>query len=195
MEQRHTYGGQAVLEGVMIRGQRHVSIAVRRPDGTIAHQSERINLLFTGRLRRLPLIRGILVLIETLTLGMRALSYSANVGAEAEGEELGKDAMATMMAVALIFAIGLFFLVPVFASRGLEVVLGSDIASNIAEKLDDSFANGMTLEYLWFKSILTNYPVTLDWVPVRFPEDEDVVDAVGGLVTDPEPVQVVKHLQ
>lgn len=49
MEQRHTYGGQAVLEGVMIRGQRHFSIAVRRPDGTIAHQSEQINLLFTGR--------------------------------------------------------------------------------------------------------------------------------------------------
>ena len=133
MEQRHTYGGQAVLEGVMIRGQRHFSIAVRRPDGTIAHQSEQINLLFTGRLRRLPLIRGILVLIETLTLGMRALSYSANVGAEAEGEELGKGAMAVMMAVALTFAIGLFFLAPVFASRGLEGVLDSDIVSNIAE--------------------------------------------------------------
>ena len=133
MEQRHTYGGQAVLEGVMIRGQRHFSIAVRRPDGTIAHQSEQINLLFTGRLRRLPLIRGILVLIETLMLGMRALSYSANVGAEAEGEELGKGAMAVMMAVALTFAIGLFFLAPVFASRGLEGVLDSDIASNIAE--------------------------------------------------------------
>ena len=133
MEQRHTYGGQAVLEGVMIRGQCHFSIAVRRPDGTIAHQSEQINLLFTGRLRRLPLIRGILVLIETLTLGMRALSYSANVGAEAEGEELGKGAMAVMMAVALTFAIGLFFLAPVFASRGLEGVLDSDIVSNIAE--------------------------------------------------------------
>ncbi len=133
MEQRHTYGGQAVLEGVMIRGQRHFSIAVRRPDGTIAHQSEQINLLFTGRLRRLPLIRGSLVLIETLMLGMRALSYSANVGAEAEGEELGKGAMAVMMAVALTFAIGLFFLAPVFASRGLEGVLDSDIASNIAE--------------------------------------------------------------
>ena len=127
------YGGQAVLEGVMIRGQRNVSVAVRRPDGTIALQCRPLSPLFTGRLRRWPFVRGIIVLVETLALGIRALSYSANVGMEAEGEELGKGAVAGMMAVSLVFAVGLFFLLPVFASRSLEGPLGSDLASNIAE--------------------------------------------------------------
>lgn len=132
-ERGATYGGQAVLEGVMIRGQRHMSVAVRRPDGTIALLHRPLGSLYVGRLRRLPLIRGVLILAETLTLGMRALSFSANVGMEAEGEEIGKGAIAGMMFFSLLFAVGLFFLVPVFASRSFEGVLGSDIASNILE--------------------------------------------------------------
>ena len=91
--------------------------------------------LFTGPLRRVPLIRGVLVLAETLTLGMRALSFSAGVASEAEGEELSKDAMAGMLIVSLGLAIGLFFLVPLFASRPLEGQLGSDVLSNVVEGL------------------------------------------------------------
>lgn len=134
-ERGHTYGGQAVIEGVMIRGRSNVSVAVRRPDGTIAMQSRLLSPLFTGRLRRVPLVRGVIALIETLVLGMRALSYSANVGMEEEGAEVSKTSMALMTAVSLLLALGLFFLVPVFASRGLEGVLGSDYATNIAEGL------------------------------------------------------------
>ena len=130
-----TYGGQAVLEGVMIRGQSCASVAVRRPDGTIALRSDPISPLFTGRARRLPLVRGVVALLETFILGMRALVYSANVAAEAEGEEIGKGAIAGVLATALLFAVGLFFLVPVFASRPLEGLLGSDIVSNLVEGL------------------------------------------------------------
>ena len=133
MDQQHTYGGQAVIEGVMIRGQRHVSVAVRRPDKTIAHQCQPLSPMFTGRLRRLFLVRGVIVLIETLTLGMRALAYSANVAAEAEGEELGRGAMAGMVAVSLLFGIGIFFVGPVLASRSLESALGSDLLANAVE--------------------------------------------------------------
>ena len=134
-ERGHTYGGQAVIEGVMIRGRTNVSVAVRRPDGTIALQSRLLSPLFTGRLRQVPLVRGVIALSETLILGMRALSYSANVGIEEEGKEIGKVSMVTMTLVSLLFAIGLFFLVPVFASRGLEGALGSSYATNIAEGL------------------------------------------------------------
>ena len=132
-QDKPTYGGQAVLEGVMIRGQTHMSVAVRRPDGSIARQCRPLSELFTGRLRKLPLLRGIIVLIETLILGMRALTYSANVGLEKEDEELGKVAVTGMITVSLIIAVGLFFLVPVLASRVLESPLGSDWASNIVE--------------------------------------------------------------
>ena len=99
-----TYGGQAVVEGVMIRGQRHASVAVRRPDSTIAIHSEPISSLFTGMLRSTPMVRGIIVLIETMALGMKALIYSANVAAEAEGEEISKGAMAGMLATAPVSA-------------------------------------------------------------------------------------------
>ncbi len=133
MSDRPTYGGQAVMEGVMIRGQRNMSVAVRRPDGTIALLCTPLSQLFTGRLRRVPLLRGIIALVETLTLGMRALSYSANVGVEAEGEELSSGAVAGMIAVALVFGVGLFFVIPVFASRSLEGWVGSDLVTNVIE--------------------------------------------------------------
>ncbi|MCI0868619.1 MAG: DUF1385 domain-containing protein, partial [Chloroflexi bacterium] len=132
-QQGHNYGGQAVLEGVMIRGQRNMAIAVRRPDGSIAIKSQPLSAFFTGSLRRIPLVRGIITLAETLMLGMRALSYSANVGMEAEGEEISKGSMAFMLFISLSIAIGLFFVLPVLASRSLEGVLGSDFATNIAE--------------------------------------------------------------
>jgi uncharacterized protein YqhQ len=132
---RPTYGGQAVIEGVMIRGQSHASIAVRRPDGTVALRCDPLNSLYTGRLRRLPLVRGVLVLIETLTLGMRALTYSANVGMEAEDKEIGRGAVALMLSLSMLFAVTIFFLLPVLASKAIESPLGSDLLSNLAEGL------------------------------------------------------------
>ena len=119
-----------------------MAVAVRRPNGAIAIQSKPLSTLFTGRLRQFPLIRGVIVLIETLALGMRALTYSANVGmedpdadpdGEIEQEELGAVSVALMLTVSLLFAIGLFFLVPLFASRPLEGMFGGDLFSNIAE--------------------------------------------------------------
>ena len=132
-EQTPTYGGQAVIEGVMIRGQRNIAVAVRRPDGSVATMCRPLTPIFTGRLRRIPLVRGVIAMAETLTLGMRALSYSANVAAEAEGEEISAGSMAGMMLVSLSIAVGLFFLVPVLASDRLEGLLGSSLAANIAE--------------------------------------------------------------
>lgn len=119
----------------MIRGRRHACIAVRRPDGSIALHAEPINQIFLGKLRKVPFIRGMFVLAESLTIGMKALRYSANVGAEAEGEKISGAAMAGTMAISFAFAMGLFFMVPVLASRLLEGVLGSEFLSNLAEGL------------------------------------------------------------
>ena len=141
-QNRPTYGGQAVLEGVMIRGQTHMAVAVRRPNGAIATQLRPLSTLYTGTLRRLPLVRGVITLVETLSLGMRALSYSSSVSledpeadpdSEVESEELSKGALASMLLVSFSFAILLFFLLPLFASRPLEGAFGNDILSNVAE--------------------------------------------------------------
>ena len=130
---RLTYGGQAVIEGVLIRGQRCASVAVRRPDGTIAHRTDPINPFFTGFFRRVPLIRGIIALIEMLALGMRSLVYSANVGIDAEDEEIGKGAMAGVITFSVLVGIGLFFILPVIISSPMQSILVSDIAVNFAE--------------------------------------------------------------
>jgi uncharacterized protein YqhQ len=63
------YGGQAVIEGVMMRGRENLAVAVRRPDGEIDVTSQPLATIYKGRLRNWPLIRGIIVLIETLALG------------------------------------------------------------------------------------------------------------------------------
>ena len=127
-----TYGGQAVLEGVMIRGLRSASVAVRKPDGEISLHQLSLSDWYNGRARRIPFVRGMLVMAETLTLGMRALSHSASV-AMGEEEELSSGSIAGMMILSMTVAVGIFFLVPVFASRGLEGLIGSDLVSNIVE--------------------------------------------------------------
>ena len=127
---------------MMIRGQTHMAVAVRRPNGAIATQLRPLSTLYTGTLRRLPLVRGVITLVETLSLGMRALSYSSSVSledpdadpdSEVESEELSKGALASMLLVSFSFAILLFFLLPLFASRPLEGAFGNDILSNVAE--------------------------------------------------------------
>ncbi|MEE2885551.1 MAG: DUF1385 domain-containing protein [Chloroflexota bacterium] len=129
----HSYGGQAVIEGVMIRGRHYMSVAVRRPDGGISLMKDQIGSVFTGKARNIILIRGIIALGETLILGMKALTYSANVAAESEGEEISKSSMVGMIAISVLITVCLFFILPVFASKPFEGVFGSDIFSNMIE--------------------------------------------------------------
>src|SRR5690349_4299700 len=86
------YGGQAVLEGVMIRGPQHMAVAVRHPKGHIVTHAEKLEGIYAGRHRRVPVIRGVIVLWETLALGMRALNYSSRVAFEEEQDSDGKPA-------------------------------------------------------------------------------------------------------
>ena len=128
-----TYGGQAVLEGVMIRGQRHVSVAVRSPSDEILIKTTPVGRLFTGKLRTIPLVRGVVALVETLYIGMSALSYSAGVAAEEEDQEVSKWSMLTMISFSMLIAIALFFLLPLFASKPFEGLTGSHLIPNLAE--------------------------------------------------------------
>jgi uncharacterized protein YqhQ len=135
VEKRISYGGQAVIEGVMIRGRDHYSLAVRRPNGEIATESSPLSTLYTGRLRSIPLIRGVIVLIETSVIGITALSRSANIALEEEGQDLSRLSMAAMLLVSLSFGVGLFFIAPLLAIRSLDSFIASDEASNLVEGL------------------------------------------------------------
>ena len=122
MPQPFYYGGQALIEGVLIRGQRNVRMAVRRPDGGIWTGPLPLNPITSGRLRRIPLVRGVLVLAEALLMGMRGLNRSAEIAMadpdappvpDGEQPKVGKAervSMAVTMAIALVFGIGIFFL-------------------------------------------------------------------------------------
>ena len=127
------YGGQAVIEGIMIRGQNNVAIAVRAPSGNIVTRVKKINTLFTGKLRSIPIIRGVIALAETLSLGMEALNYSSQVTNDEEDSPPGKFSSAIMILISLSIAIGLFFILPLVVSKPFEGLLGSDVVSNVAE--------------------------------------------------------------
>ena len=125
-----SYGGQAVVEGVMIRAPRHMAVAVRHPRGHIVRHARELRGFATGRARRVPLLRGALALWETLSLGMRAISYSSRIAvADADAEDDGVEAPEFpetvswgSLAVAMIFAAGLFFVGPVLPANALESV-------------------------------------------------------------------------
>jgi uncharacterized protein YqhQ len=135
----HFYGGQAVIEGVMIRGRDFFSLAVRREDGSIEDLQERLSPLYNGRLRRWPLVRGVLALMETLVLGIKALQLSANIASTSVSEPRGDSQgipgwmMASTLAFSLIFGIGLFFLLPLGVVRLLEPTVGSGLLSELIE--------------------------------------------------------------
>lgn len=114
------YGGQAVLEGVMIRGRRLVAVAVRRPRGDIALRVETLGGVYSAALRRIPFLRGIIVLWETLALGTRALIFSSNVALEEEEGEISGPMLWLTVGVALAFVIALIFVGPVLATGLLE---------------------------------------------------------------------------
>jgi uncharacterized protein YqhQ len=124
------------MEGVMIRGRRHFSLAVRRLNGQVHATSEPLSQIYTGRMRRLPLVRGILVLVETLVLGIKALNRSAVLALEDQtggDEEVPGWALGVVLAIAFTLGIGLFFIMPLFATRPLEHVISSEPLVNLIE--------------------------------------------------------------
>ena len=135
----HLYGGQAVIEGVMIRGKDYFSLAVRCEDGSIEDLQERLNPLYNGKFRRWPLFRGVLALIETLVLGIKALQLSANIASSGPSQQSSGSegipgwVMASTLAFSLIFGIGLFFLLPLGVVRLLEPNIGSGLLSEVVE--------------------------------------------------------------
>ena len=111
-EKKFYYGGQAVIEGVMMRGKQVMATAIRRPNGEIGIQSQHLSNLYTGVWRRTPLVRGVIALIESMLLGIQTLMYSANIALEEEQTKLSGWSTFGIILVAVAFAVGLFFLLP-----------------------------------------------------------------------------------
>jgi uncharacterized protein YqhQ len=133
MAERLYYGGQAVIEGVMIRGPSSMAIACRRPEGDIVVRDQPLGGVYTGPVRRVPLVRGIIVMWETLALGVRALIFSSNVAMGQEENEINSRAlwMTAFASMALVAAI--FFAGPLLLADWLEGLVGSHLMVVVIE--------------------------------------------------------------
>lgn len=117
-------GGQAVIEGVMMRAPDAWAVAVRRPDGVIeAQRNELPRLSSRNALAKVPYLRGIFVLMESLSLGFRALSWSAERAGDDE-EKIGRKEIVFTMVIAVAFAAAIFILAPAFAANGVKNLVG-----------------------------------------------------------------------
>jgi uncharacterized protein YqhQ len=110
---RFNYGGQAVIEGVMMRGSKAMAVAVRNPQREIVLHTQPLNpKLYGGRIMRIPFLRGLTMLADALGLGMRSLMYSANVALGDEDVKFSGPVAGGTIVVAIAFALGLFVLLP-----------------------------------------------------------------------------------
>jgi uncharacterized protein YqhQ len=116
-------GGQAVLEGVMMRSLTGYSVAVRQPNGGVAIKKDKlVSIAKKYPFLKLPVLRGSVVLIQSLILGMRALDYSTNVAVDTESgeKEMSRGAIAGTMIFAFVLAIGVFVLVPLGITNAIR---------------------------------------------------------------------------
>lgn len=131
------YGGQAVIEGVVIRGRRTIALACRRPNGEIYRYREALDSpLQRSRLAKLPFVRGVVVLWESLSYGMRMLMRSADIqleGPDGEAAKLGTGGTSAMMLVSVGAALLIFIGVPYLLTQLVHAVIGSNLVLNIAE--------------------------------------------------------------
>jgi uncharacterized protein YqhQ len=129
------YGGQAVMEGVMMRGANTMAVAVRQPDGEIVIHSEPLSShIYKGKISKIPFLRAMTSLWDVLVLGIRTLMYSANValGPEEEIEFSGPLAWGTI-ALSFALAIGLFFVGPLLLVSLVDRYIESSFLSNVVE--------------------------------------------------------------
>ncbi len=145
-EELKTYGGQAVIEGVMMRGERVSALAVRAPDGSIAVETSPLASFYRSRIFKLPFLRGMLGIWDSLVLGMRSITASAQIQV-GEDEKIEGPVMALTMAVSLTLAVGIFFLLPAGLSYLAERYLAwQPWASNLLEGI---IRLGLLIGYVW----------------------------------------------
>jgi len=133
--ERYQVGGQAVIEGVMMRSKHFWALAVRKPDRTIYTKLfNDVSLTNKNKVLGFMFIRGIIALIESMTLGFKALSYSINESTEEE-IKFSKREMIISVIIAVVFAVGVFFILPTIIGRSFSEFFPNAIVYNLLEGL------------------------------------------------------------
>jgi len=141
------YGGQAVIEGVMMRGSKACAIAVRSPEDGIVLETRELGALYRSKLTKIPFIRGLFILWDALGLGTQALTFSANVQVEEPDQKIEGASLALSMVLGLAVGIGLFFLLPAGVAYLFEHFLNfPNWSTNLIEGL---IRLGLLVGYIW----------------------------------------------
>ena len=144
---RPNYGGQAVIEGVLMRGARTYSIAVRTPDRSILIESQDFGSNRRARWIRIPFVRGPLVLWESLVIGIRALTFSANAQAEDESERIEGSSLTLALLGSIAIGLFVFLLVPAGLAILLQNLFGiTNLAANV---LEGGIRLSLLIGYVW----------------------------------------------
>jgi uncharacterized protein YqhQ len=150
-------GGQAVIEGVMMRSLTGYSVAVRQPDGGVSIRKDKLTSVTQKYpFLKIPVLRGSVVLIQSLILGMRALNYSASVASAGEEgeEEMSNWAIAGSMGLALILGVGLFILAPLGLTNLIRHYLLPDMGNFAYNAIDGVIRAIFFFVYVWSISLM-----------------------------------------
>lgn len=128
-------GGQAVIEGVMMKSKKGWTVAVRSPDGEIHIKRELLSEV--PGILRLPIIRGFIALFSAMFIGVKAIEFSAGKAYEGEGEDLSPAAMTFTIILSILIGIGLFLLLPLYATKLLGTIFSSVSSSSFLFNLVD----------------------------------------------------------
>ncbi len=150
------FGGQALIEGIMIRGALRAAVVVRKEDGTFVEKTYETSSWAIGKIRNIPILRGLVVLVDTLIIGTKALNFSAYVSSEDMDVELYEEnkqspwAVIPVVIFSFVFAIGIFFIVPILISNIFE---GFGFNSLITNGIEGILRLLFLIGYIWLISL------------------------------------------
>jgi uncharacterized protein YqhQ len=121
-EKLPSYGGQALIEGILMRGRKYVVAAFRTPDGSIQVEKEELTGIYQSKLSKIPFFRGLVILWDSLSLGMKFLTFSANIQAGEEEKIEGPSLYLTLL-ISVAFSLGLFFVLPSLIINALSNII------------------------------------------------------------------------
>lgn len=142
-----SYGGQALIEGVLMRGNKYLAAAFRKPDGEIVVETEELGRIYQSPLKKIPFLRGLIILWDALGLGTKYLTKSANYQSEEEDEKIEGPALYITLFISFAVAMLLFFLTPAILGKALEQWLGF---SHVIQNLIEGFIRLLfVILYIW----------------------------------------------
>ncbi len=145
-ERLPSYGGQALIEGVLMRGSHAVAAAMRAPDGSITVKTEKLGGIYQSRIKTIPFLRGLVILWDALGLGTRFLTMSANLQT-GEDEKIEGPALYLTLGFAFIMAIALFVLLP--SALGNWIQLGLTLGFWVANLIEAILRLVLAIGYIW----------------------------------------------